>query len=186
METSDYIAIGALILSIIAFVYTYISNTKKYELQYQYRTEILNWYKETNLTLVRLRIETEKESNNEELKRQLLSELSSNIELGRFYFPNLIDGKNYGLDKPLAYQGFRNLTLDFLVFSYRLFDEKEAKKYLHHAEILQRYFTSSVFEIVDPRKFLNQTEKITNKSFTKELSFEDFIDREPEILKKYI
>jgi hypothetical protein len=186
MEITDFISFGALILSIIAFLYTYFTNTKRYELHFQYRAEILSWYKETNQILIHLRVEAEKNSNNGVLKRELLSRLSSNIELGRFYFPNIIDGINYGKNKPIAYQGFRNLTLDFLVFSYRLFDKNDANQYLDHAEALQRYFTSSVFEIVEPRNFLKQTEKHTSKAFNKELSFEDFIDQDPKLLEKYI
>ncbi|WP_428742041.1 hypothetical protein [Tenacibaculum sp.] len=186
MQTSDYIAIGSLVLSAVALVYAYMSSTKKYELHSQYRSEILKWYDETNQVLIRLKLEAQNDFPNKDLKIDLLSTLSAKIELGRFYFPNVTNGISYGSDKPKAYQGFRNLNLDFLVFSYRLFDKDNAKTYLHHAEALQRYFTSHVFEIVEPRKFLKETEKYTSKAFSKDVSFEDFLDKEPELIIEYI
>lgn len=72
------------------------------------------------------------------------------------------------------------------MFYYRLFEKEDAPNFLKHADTLQRYFTSHVFEIIDLVKFLKDTERYTDKVFTKELSFEDFLDKEPELLKKYI
>lgn len=186
MTNSDYIASLSIIISALAFAYSYFSNTKKYELTSQYRKEILSWFSDTISTLVQLKIEASDGFCDKNLKKILLSRLSTQIELGRFYFPNIDKGDKFGENKPLAYKGYRNLTLDFLVFSYQLFERKEAKEYIKHAEILQRHFTSSLFDVLDPKEFLKQTEKHTNKTFSKELSFEDFIKNDPDALENYL
>lgn len=186
MTTSDYIAIASLLIAFLAFIYSYLTNTKKYELTSQYRTEILSWYSETIDILVRLKIEAKDSFKDENLRNELLSRLSAKIEIGRFYFPNVDKGDKFGDEKPLAYKGYRNLMLDFLVFSFQVFEKQEAKKYLRHAETLQRHFTSHLFEILDPNTFLKETKKHTNKTFSKELRFEDFIQKDPDNLDYYV
>lgn len=186
MNASDNIALASLLISLLAILYSYFTNTKKYELISEYKNNILNWFNSTTEILLRLKSEAEIKFPDQNLKRELLSKLSSKIEVGRFYFPNITKGNNYGKEKPLAFQGYRNLVLDFLVFSYRLFEKDDAFKFLDHASTLQRHFTSQMFEIIDPVKFLADTKKHTDKTFIKELSFEDFIDKEPELIKKYI
>ncbi|HSZ72664.1 MAG TPA: hypothetical protein VK750_08300, partial [Cytophagaceae bacterium] len=181
---SDCIAIGALVVSVGSFIYSYYTNTKKYELKSSYRNTIICWHADIVEILMRLKIETKSGKFSEELKKELLAKLSAGIETGRFYFPNLQNG--YAPHKLLANQGFRNAILDFLVFSYRLYQKEDANKYLHHAETLQKYFTSHVFEIANPYEFLKETKKHTNKIFTQDLSFEDFMDKEPELLMTYI
>ena len=186
MTSSDYISILSVIVAITAFLYSYLTNTKKYELTYQYRTEILDWYAETIEILLRLKFEAKNNFNDEILHAELLAKLSAKIEIGRFYFPNIIKNDGFGHKKPTAYKGYRNLTLDFLVYSYNIFKKKDAKKYLKHAEELQKHFTSQLFEILNPRLFLKETKKYTNKTFSKELRFEDYIEKSPEQLVEYI
>jgi hypothetical protein len=180
MTTSDFISTGSLIIAISGFIYSYLTNTKKYELTSQYRVEILNWYSTTIEILIKLRHETEANFEDEELKRDLLSRLSAQIEIGRFYFPNIDKGDDFGCNKPLAYKGYRNLLLDFLVYSYRLYDSTDPKLYVKHADFLQRHFTSYLFETIDPKAFLKETKKHTNKIFAQELIYEDFINTDPE------
>ncbi|RYE30271.1 MAG: hypothetical protein EOP42_12540 [Sphingobacteriaceae bacterium] len=186
MIVSDYISIGSVVVSVSAFLYTYFSNTKKYELTSQYRSEVISWFDDTTKILMDLKHQCYLEFPNEEIKISLLSALSSKIELGRFYFPNINKSDSFGDDKPLAYRGYRNLILDFLVFSYRLYKKNNAQNYLTHADTLQRYFTSYVFEVIDPIKFLKDTERNTNQLFSKDLSFEDFLIIDPELIKTYI
>ena len=91
----------------------------KYQIKSDYIKPLMDWHCETVETLIRLRncaINT-----NSVQKHDLLCKLSSQIERGRFYFPNIDKGDNFGQNKPTAYQGYRNLTLDFLVYSYNLF-----------------------------------------------------------------
>lgn len=186
MATSDYISIGSLVIAIAAFIYSYLTNTKKYELTSQYRIELLAWYADTIDILIRLKVEAKDGYSDKELKKDLLSRLSAKIEIGRFYFPNIDKGDRFGEDKPLAYKGYRNLLLDFLVFSYQVFDRSDAINYLGHVEKFQRHFTSKLFEIIDPKSFLKETKKHTNKTFSNEFSIEDFIQKDPDILDNYL
>jgi hypothetical protein len=186
MTTSDFIATGSLIIAIGAFIYTYLTNTKRYELTSQYRSEIIDWYSDTINTLIALKCEAKNKFPNTELKNELLCKLSANIEIGRFYFPNVQKGNSHGSEKPEAYKGYRNLMLDFLVYSYQIFDGKNPEKFIKHAESLQRHFTSYLFEILDPNSFLKETKKHTNKTFSKDLSFDEYISKDPEAINIYI
>jgi hypothetical protein len=186
MTTSEYIATASLLVAFSAFIYAYLTNTKKYELTSLYRVEILSWYSETIEILVRLRIEATDNFKDNSVKKELLSKLSAKIEIGRFYFPNVDKGDKFGEEKPLAYKGYRNLMLEFLVFSYQLFERQDTIKFIKHAETLQRHFTSQLFEIIDPKNFLKETKKHTDKTFSKELAFEDFIKEEPNALDLYL
>lgn len=185
MKFSDWISLGSLVIALVALGYTYISNTKKYELASQYRKEILTWYADTVEILVRLRVEVKYEDQVPEVKKVLMSKLSSQIEIGRFYFPNIDKGDGFGSEKPSAYKGYRNLILDFLVFSYSIFQRPDAHRYIQHLEILQRHFTSHLYEILNPREFIRKTHKHTNTSFIQDLSVEDFIDQDPENIKYF-
>ena len=142
MQTSDWVAIASAIIAVIALIYSWRSNTKKYELTEQYRNNALEWYSNTINILIELKTKVECLNNDERFK--LLSMLSSQIELGRFFFPNIDKKDSFGENKPLAYQGYRHIALEFLVFSYNLFMREDAKKHLLHAEELQRHFTSYI------------------------------------------
>ena len=186
MITSDYISTGSLIIAVAAFIYSYLTNTKKYELTSQYRAEVIDWYSDTINLLISLKCEAKNKFPNSDLKNELLCKLSSNIEIGRFYFPNVRKGNNYGNHKPEAYKGYRNLMLDFLVFSYQIFEGEKPEKFIKHAESLQRHFTSYMFEILDPHSFLKETKKHTSKAFSTDLSFEEYISKDPESINLYI
>jgi hypothetical protein len=186
MTTSDYISICSLLIAIAASIYSYLTNTKKYELTSQYRTELLSWYSETIDILIRLKFEAKNGYSDEAIKKDLLSRLSAKIEIGRFYFPNIDKGDRVGEEKPLAYRGYRSLMLDFLVFSYQVLDRPDAIEYLGHVEKFQRHFTSNLFEIIDPKSFLKETKRHTNKTFSNEFSIEDFIQKDPDSLDKYL
>jgi len=185
MNTAEILSFSSLLLSLVVFIYAYTTNSKRYELTSQYRREVLDWFSQTTIILSSLRAVICDEDGKKD-KHNLLCKLSAQIEVGRFFFPNIDKADGLGKEKPLAYQGYRNLVLDFLVYSYRLFKKEDAGDYQHHAEVLQRYFTSYVFELIEPKKFIKETKKHTKKTFNQELSFEDFISREPEIIEMYI
>jgi hypothetical protein len=184
MNASDYIAITSACISIVAIAYTHFTNTKKYELLTLYRNELLTWFTETSEIIIRLKLEALQGFPDSSLRRELLAKLSANIEKGRFYFPNILN--NYGLEKSLAYRGYRNVILDFLVFSYHLFARNDAPFSLRHAETLQKYFTSNVFEIINPRKFLSDTERETASVLSTNLTFEEYMANDPDLLETYI
>lgn len=185
MITADYISIGSLIIAISALIYTYLTNTKKYELTSQYRSEVIVWYSETIKILIALKYEAKLKFPNIALKNELLCKLSANIEIGRFYFPNVLKGKNHGNNKSEAYKGRRNLMLDFLVYSHKIYKGKNPENYIEHAESLQKHFTSYLFEILDPNSFLKETKKHTSKFFSSDLSFEEYISKDPEAINLY-
>jgi hypothetical protein len=186
LKFTDYVPLCSLIISITALFYTYKSNTKKYELSNNIRKEILDWYAKTLEILISIRSEINNQQVNSGLKKQQLAKLSSLIEIGRFYFPNVDKADGYGKNEPTAYKGYRNLMLDFLVFSYQLFEREDAYKFTKHAEFLQRHFTSHLFETLNPREFLDDTRKYTRKSFSKDFSYEDFLKHEPDFYKIHV
>jgi hypothetical protein len=94
----------------------------------------------------------------------IMRELSSCIDQGRLYFPN-INKDSYGLHKESAFQGMRHLALDCLVWTYDLLrnesgydktDDFDGRR----AEVTKykREFVSEVQSEVDPIRrvsFLN-------------------------------
>ena len=183
MITSDWIAIVSTIIAIAAFIYTWKSNTKRYELTEQYRKNLLEWYSETTRILIKLKLMIESECLCDEQKFDLLSTLSAQIELGRFFFPNIDKGDLFGHNKSTAYQGYRHIALEFLVFSYNLFKRSDANKYLLHAEELQRHFTSYIYELLQPVKFNKAIRRHTDVTFKNDLILEEFLEKDP---KSYI
>lgn len=179
MSFSDGIALLSLAVAAFAVIYTCLSNTKKYELTEQYRNDLLKWYDNVNHILIKLIYYTENDILSDELKNELLCSLSSQIELGRFYFPNIDKMDGFGKRKPAAYRGYRNIVLEFLVFSFNLFRRNDAKGHLAHAKELQRQFTSHIFEIINPSKHNHHIHKYTNITFNHNYSLEDFLNNEP-------
>lgn len=179
MTASDWIAISSTIIAVFALVYSWRSNTKKFELSQQYRLNLLDWYTETTGLLIELRLLVKNDKLDDDRKIKLLSKLSTQIELGRFYFPNIQKGNSIGKHKPAAYQGYRHIALEFLVFSYNLFDHNADKKYLVHAEELQRQFTSCVFKLLQPEEFNKSIRKYTDISMKDGLTIETFLKDDP-------
>lgn len=186
MEFKDVMILLSFLFSISAFIYSVVTNTKKYELKNIKRKEILDWYEKTIAILLELKHLAEYNKLEEDTKIKKLAELSKQIECGRFLFPNVDKNDDYGKDKPIAYQGYRTLVLDLLVFYYTMIKEDAYLNHQEHIEILIKNFTSSIFEILDPKQHLNETAKVTKKTFTHQLTYEDFLSQEPEIIYKYI
>ncbi len=179
MRLSDWISFGSLAIAIVAFTYTYITNAKKYELDSQYRKEILDWYAATVKILIEFKLRAKSEESAATRDVELRSQLSAQIELGRFYFPNVDKGDRFGIEKPLAYRGYRNVVLEFLVLTYRISERDEPVQYVDHLETLQRHFTSEIFSILDPKRYLADTHRYAGRTFNGNLSLEDFIAQDP-------
>jgi hypothetical protein len=94
------------------------------------------------------------ESEFEKSRRELLAALSSQIDKGRFYFPNMHKDKA-GHDKEPAYQGIRQYLLDDLVEIFDIVQELSwedrglVSDKLAHAH---RLFVSRVQELLDPSR----------------------------------
>lgn len=177
---TDLIAFVSLIIAIVALVYSILSNTKRYELTYQYYNDVLNWHNNVIETITNLRINT----NNKELKTQYLAKLSALIETGRFYFPNIDKNDGFGNEKPSAYQGYRNIVLDFLVFEYNIYSRENCNEYIEYDDVLQRLFTSFIFDYLKPEKHRKKVYKNTNISKVQETTIDEFLSNPPEEFQK--
>jgi hypothetical protein len=173
--------ISLFVSSITIFLYFSDRKRVKFQILTEYTKQLLDWHGSTVEILIKLRLYSENKGDFN--KTELLSNLSCQIEKGRFFFPNIILKDDFGSDKQIAYQGYRNLTLDFLVYSYNLFSQENASEYIKHAKELQREFTSIVFEILRPKENLDEIRKLTDKYFTKEHIFENYLEKKPEAVR---
>ena len=170
-QIANIVSVAALVISaILAVFYVRDRRHAKYAIENEYVSQLLCWHAAVVEVLIELGILSGDGSDNR--KRELLVRLSALIEQGRFYFPN-IKQQEYGLDKPPAYRGYRNLALDFLVASYRLHQKPPSAKLAIQAKHLQQLFTSVIYEIVRPMDLLNMIRELTDRYFVKELSAED-------------
>jgi hypothetical protein len=174
IEPEAAIATLSLLLSIaLAIFYFRDRRHARFSIENSYINELLQWHKEVTEILVRARcLDRPPGSENHE---QDLCLLSSLIEQGRFFFPNIDKGDSFGKHKPPAYCGYRNLALDFLVASYNLCKAKSSLERNEKLELLQRHFTSVVFDIVRPKERLNTIRALTDRYFAREESFDNFL-----------
>jgi hypothetical protein len=184
MNSDNWISIAALIVSLLALLYTYFTNTKRYELRSQYIKELTEWHAKTVEVLIRMKLYLNGCVTTD--KNELLSQLSSLIEIGRLYFPNIDKKDNFGTEKPIIYQGHRNLILHFLVYSYAIFEGYDDKKYADYLEVLQKNFTSTFYEIVNPKEIIKEAKKYAKKEFYVEWSYKDFLKNDPNNIRKEI
>lgn len=179
------IASLSLVLSVSLAVF-YIRDRRhaKFALETEYVKSLLTWHEQVVVILIRTR-HLGRNRQSEEHKDDLAC-LSALIEQGRFFFPNIEKLDGFGAEKPPAYRGYRNLALDFLVASYNLLQEKPSKKSNEQLELLQRHFTSVVFELVRPTNRLHTIRALTDCYFVKEQSFEDFLEHRDGSIIKHI
>lgn len=173
------------VMAVVGGIYKVMTDTKEYELTEQYKRELLTWYGKTLYILSELihlveagvstamESELSKDKEPKEPKREkLLSNLSAQIEIGRFYFPNVDKGDDFGKEKPLAYQGYRHYALDLLQWIY-VEIKYEDHPSLKNIETWMREFTSIVYQVVDPKKRLKHLEKYTDIVKPETVSRED-------------
>lgn len=174
MKVSDLLTLVSIavtiIIAVIGGIYAIITNTKRFELSEQYKNELLSWYGKVVFVISKLQGEcTGKERNN------ALQELSALIEIGRFYFPNINKKDGYGKEKPLAYQGYRHVALDFLVLIYQMGDDTNISKCREKIEYMERNFTSIVFEVVAPNDRIKNIKQYAKIIMPPQMSIEDFM-----------
>jgi hypothetical protein len=174
MDIKDMGTIVAVVISAAAFVNSFkLSKHTTYTTENEYTKNLVNWYSAVVEVLIRLRLSIGKLSEADRIGD--LARLSSLIECGRFYFPNIDKKDGYGKEKPLAFQGYRNLVLDYLVASFNILKRKEdLALYSPQLTQLQRHFTSVIFEVVMPSERLAKLEILTGKYFADQKIFEDF------------
>ena len=147
MSINDYFTLFSLLISTIALIYTYKSNTKRFELANQYKKDLLNWYQDTIRILLIIRGQVAS-GRFDWRENDLLFSLSAQIEIGRFFLPNYQTGK--GKDQPLAYQGNRHSALDCLVNIYTELKHPTQKDTNAYIKNMQMRYTSVMFKIIDP------------------------------------
>jgi hypothetical protein len=150
----------------------------------EYVKSLLAWHEQVVVVLIKTR-HLGRDRQCEEHKEDLAC-LSALIEQGRFFFPNIEKADGFGAEKPPPYRGYRNLALDFLVASYNLLHDKASTKSNDQLELLQRHFTSVVFELVRPTDRLHTIRALTDRYFVEEQSFEDFLEHRDGSIIKHI
>lgn len=170
-DFANLVAYFSLVVSgTLAIFYIRDRSRAKYAIENEYSNQLLFWH--ASVVEVLISLCSASRHGEDEMKNSLLIRLSSLIEQGRFYFPNINSG-DYGTEKPPAYRGYRNVALDFLVASYNLHHKKYSAHTENQANHLQRLFTSVVFEVVRPADRLATIRKLTDRYFVKDLSVED-------------
>lgn len=166
------------LIAIIGGIYTIATRIQKYELTENYRKELLQWY--SSVVTLMIKIIHFSESGEffspefETQKVEMLSQLSAFIEVGRFYFPNIITGDGHGARKPSAYRGHRHANLSFMMRFYQVASAENGGNTARLWE-LERKFTSVIFEMIDPRKRNKSYSKYTAITIPKGLPAEEFI-----------
>jgi hypothetical protein len=123
--------------------------------QHQYEDTIRSWAERTvDVTghLVELLSEPGEESGFREKSRPLLAVLRSQIDKGRWYFPNILKEKK-GMDKPLAFRGIRQPILDVLVdlfWAVKDADWNHRERVYQRVDDLHRQFVSHILARLDP------------------------------------
>lgn len=186
-STESIIAIVGIVITIliaiIGGIYAIVTNTKKYELTENYRKELLQWYS----SVVDLMIKIIHYSESGEFfspkfmsqKTDMLSQLSALTEIGRFYFPNVIKGDHFGIQKPSPYQGYRHINLEFLLHFYQVASQTSDNRRTALLWKLERNFTAVIFDMIEPRKRNHDYSKYLALTIPEGKAIEDFIDENP-------
>ena len=184
MTTSDIVAIISLAFAVIAFILSWEAKTKKYELLSAERTALLDWYAKTTECMMKLKMYTLSNESSALQKTELLATLSTQIEIGRFYFPNKVSDDK-GSEKPAAYRGYRNIMLSFLVYIYQIYDKDDPRPYIQHANELQRLFTSQMTMIIPPSQYNKAVKKYVGIEVSADESRKDYLAANPKDIEKY-
>lgn len=166
-------AVSLAVSIVLGLVYLRDRRHAKYAIETEYCDQLLSWHGQVVESLLSLRAFSAQNTAPE--MRLHLIKLSSLIEQGRFYFPN-IKSDQHGLSKPPAYRGYRNIALDFLVASHKLYSKPRTDSTDRHGEFLQRMFTSVVFDVVRPTERLKRIREMTDRYFIKEASIVDLTE----------
>ncbi|MBI5727313.1 MAG: hypothetical protein HY965_05640 [Ignavibacteriales bacterium] len=169
--------ISLLTSSVLIYLYLRERHMNKITFINDYNNQILKWYSKTIKILLKLKHDAVKGKT--DYNRQL-SALSAQIEIGRFYFPNIEKNDGYGAENSIAFRGYRNLALDLLVASYNLYRAGEPAKHIEQAKHLHKYFTSIIFEVVRPQENLDEIKKLTDRYYTQEKMSDDFHSHFPD------
>lgn len=148
----------SVLVGAVGVVVTIIASVISYKLGRRSEFAIAEWMRELRLWAGKVIVALSKASYGvadekfTSKERDLhAQEISALIEIGRFYLPNQ-QPKKHGIDKPVAYRGFRHAALDPLVAAVRVLqhgtgDAVDENKVMWE---LQREFVSMLFNILGP------------------------------------
>lgn len=173
----------ALCLSVFVALFQFRDRRQsKFNIEKAHIDSLLAWHKEVVSTLSDLR----DVSLDTELRDDRRRALYALIEQGRFFFPNIDRGDRYGVKKPLAYRGYRHLTLDFMVAAYNLSKAAQEPGFEDSMLALQRHFTSMVFSVVNPSERLDRLRAMTDRLSMSKESYEQFLSHEDAAVLRHI
>lgn len=183
LNLSLVFSIISLGIALVALVLSLKENGRRgFELKMTYLSNLLNWYEQT----IEFMIKIEQKVIKGEDATEDLAKFSAIIDYGRFYFPNRVDG-TWGNDKPLAFQGFRDTTLDFLVAYYNLFAFGKHDSYPKNAALkIRQMFTSKVFEVANNMNYIKEAKTYVGTSMTESELGEYLKNREEAFIYKLV
>ena len=171
--------IVSITLPILGGIWGIITSTRKYELTTQLRMELLSWYTETSRIMIDVIHYISSglfyENSFVQEKTALLSKLSAQIEIGRFYFPNVLNKNGYGNEKPLAYCGNRHAILEFVYKFYTVASKSHNVTDNKILWDLEREYTSAVFFVIDPRDRNKKHKRYTNLAIDENLHYYNYL-----------
>ncbi len=181
-----------ILIAVIGGIYAIVTNTKRYELTENYRKELLQWYSSVAELMIRVIHYTEcgifYSSEFSKQRTDMLSQLSALTEVGRFYFPNVIKGDGFGSEKPSAYQGYRHINLEFMLYFYQIASHgnHDNDKNISLLWWLERNFTAVIFDMIEPRKRNHDYAKYLAITIPEGKAIEDFIVENPHSINAFI
>ena len=176
--------ISAIIALIAAFVTIYYSSKTLHvsalSARMQYFSELREWAREVGEVLSEAVHLCEIDSsimprrNFQETQHSVKIRLSSLIDQGRLFFPN-ITTTNHGLDKEKAFQGHRHRVLDVMVFTYKRVSKMKVGQCPLNEQLkseivaYKRDFISEIQATLDPRTLSKEFAAISGLKAMKEL-----------------
>lgn len=127
----NWVSAGQAIVPILISILTFTLMTRQRALQLQsVKTQLIapvaNWGERAIRTLAQCRRLAEANAGPEaeaffRQRDSLLTSLSTEVDLGRLYFPN-IPSRDFGKDKEFAFRGYRPPILDAMMFAYHVLE----------------------------------------------------------------
>ena len=151
-------SIASVIIAIISTIIAGIAISQNSKLQrqnlaHQNYEDMKEWFKETVFIMKELYIKFPQKTESKEFKDTLVK-MSANIDLGRIFFKNQIDGE-YKINKPEIFRGRRTIVLDLLVLYYDIFKHGLQEENKDMVWSLQRAFISEMILFLDKNKSAN-------------------------------
>ena len=169
IETKDIFTISLSCAALCLSLYNFYRS--RLDLRLKRFSEIHDWHNRCVQTLMQLKLNDADDPK----QKEILALLSSLIEEGRFYFPNIMIDASTDNHKPRPYRGLRHNCLDFLVFAYEIVNQTPENYNRNALEELQREFTGVVFDTLKPYQLIQTINRHSGNKYYKPISFEDFI-----------